>query len=108
MNKLQLRAARFRTASTFHHRKAPHDLSRVHHAVSAVTLHHDAAARRAMPLRAQWFRNPASGLLECRWIAETTTEPPMHRNVVIRSAGIRDVFRMNRRFHRAGMRPPSR
>lgn len=109
MNKLQLRAARPRTASTFHHRKTPHGLSRVRHAVSAVTPHHDAPVRRVKPLRAQWFRNPASGALECRWIADTTTQPPMRRgSVVIHAAPIHDVSRMPRRVHRAALRPPSR
>jgi hypothetical protein len=105
MNKLQLRAVRPRTASTFHRRKASLGFSRLRHAVSAVTLHHDVPVRRATPLRAQWSRNPVSGALECRWVADTTTtEPPVrHGNVLIHP-----VLRMPRRIHRAGMRPPSR
>jgi hypothetical protein len=104
MNKLQLRAARPRTASTFHRRKASHGLSRLRHVVSAVTLHHDVPVRCATPLRAQWVRNTVSGALECHWIADTNAEPPMRRgNVQIHSA-----LRMSRRIGRVGMRPPSR
>jgi hypothetical protein len=99
MNKLQLRAARPRTASTFHRRKAPRGILRVQHALSATTLRHDAPVRRATPLRAQWFRNTLTGALECRWVADTGAEPPARAHRVIR---------MPLRIHRAGMRPPSR
>jgi hypothetical protein len=107
MNKLQLRAARPRTASTFHRRKAWQGASHVRQAVSVITL--NAPARRVHSLRAQWFRNPVSGVLECRWIADTTTEPPVHGgHVRFQHTLIHHVLRMPRRLHRARMRPPSR
>jgi hypothetical protein len=104
MNKLQWRAARLRAASTFHPRSASRGLIRVRHAVSTTLMHHDAPMRGAAPLRAQWFRNPVSGVLECRWTADAGTEPPMRRAVMPLHA----VTRMPRRISRAGMRPPSR
>ncbi|GFZ96565.1 hypothetical protein [Dyella caseinilytica] len=104
MNKLQLRAARPRTASTFHRRKASRGISRLRHVLSAVTLHHDVPVRHSTPLRAQWSRNPVSGALECRWIVDATMEPPMYRGSVHRHP----VIRMPRRTSHAGMRPPSR
>jgi hypothetical protein len=109
MNKLQLRAARPRTASTFHRRKASQGASRLREAVSVISLHHSAPARRVHSLRAQWFRNPVSGALECRWIADTTTEPPVRSgHVRFQHTLIHHVLRMPRRLHRARMRPPSR
>jgi hypothetical protein len=104
MNKLQRRAARSRTASTFHRRAASHGLIRAQHAVSATLLRHDVPVRRALPLRAQWFRNTTTGAVECRWVAETRTEPPMHRATL----PFHTVARMPRRVGRADMRPPSR
>jgi hypothetical protein len=104
MNKLQLRAVRPRTASTFHRRKASHGIGRARHVLSATILRYDAPVRRATPLRAQWFRNTLTGALECRWVAETTTEPPAHHGTV----PAHGVIRMPRRISRAGMRPPSR
>jgi hypothetical protein len=104
MNKLQRRAARLRAASTFHRNPASRGLLRVRHAVSTTLMHHDATVLRATPLRAQWFRNPISGALECRWAADAGTEPPMHRTTV----PIYAMACMPRRISRAGMRPPSR
>jgi hypothetical protein len=104
MNKLQLRAARPRTASAFHQRSALHGLIRARHAASVTLLRHDAPVRRATSLRAQWFRNTVTGALECRWVTDAGVEPPMHRAAV----HVRPVFRMPRRINRADMRPPSR
>jgi hypothetical protein len=104
MNKLQLRAARPRTASIFHRHKASHGISRPRHIVTSMSQQHDASTRRVAPLRAQWVRNPTSGALECRWMADAGTEPPMHRATL----HIHPILRMPRRISRAGMRPPSR
>jgi hypothetical protein len=104
MNKLQLHAARPRTAGIFQGRSASHGLLRARHAVSATLLHHDVSVRRSMPLRAQWFRNTVTGALECRWVTESVTEPPMHRAAMPRHPTIR----MSRCINGAGIRPPSR
>ncbi|GLQ50546.1 hypothetical protein ACFFJT_11195 [Dyella flava] len=101
MNKLQLRAVRPRTASTFHRRKALHGVSRARNAVPTTTLRHDAPVRRAISLRVQWVRNNATGALECRWLAEPVAEPLTRRAVV----DFRPAVRMPRL---GGMRPPSR
>jgi hypothetical protein len=105
MNKLQLRAARPRTASTFHRRTALNGaMRRLKHAVPATPRHDDACVRHGASLRAQWFRNTVTGVLECRWVADAITEPPMHRGTVHGYT----VLRMPRRTQRADMRPPSR
>lgn len=105
MNKLQLCAARPRTASTFHRHIASNGaVGRLRHAVSVMPHGNGAAAHGSASLRAQWFRNTATGALECRWMTDTFAEPPMRPGIV----DIHPALRMFRRIGRAGMRPPSR
>jgi hypothetical protein len=105
MNKLQLRAARPRTASTYHPRTASNGaIRRIKHAAPANPKRHDAFAHRNASLRAQWFRNTVTGALECRWVADTVTEPPMRYGTV----RVHPVLRMPQRTGHADMRPPSR
>jgi hypothetical protein len=99
MNKLQLRAVRPRTTSTFHRRKASCGMLRTHRALPATILHHDTPVRRDTPLRAQWFRNTQTSALECRWVVDATAEPPVQTHRVIHAP---------RRISRVGLRPPSR
>jgi hypothetical protein len=105
INKLQLRAARPRTAGTIHRRLASISaISRPKLAASALSHGNGAFVHRQAALRAQWFRNATTGALECHWANDAVVEPPMRRG----AAHLHPVLRMPRRTRRAGMRPPSR
>lgn len=105
MNKLQLRAARPRTAGTIHRCLASIGaIGRPKLAVPTLSHGNGAFAHRQATLRVQWFRNAATGTLECRWASNAVVEPPMRRG----AAHLHPVLRMSRRTRRAGMRPPSR
>lgn len=99
MNNLHLHAVRRHAANTFHRRKASAcTLSHSHGAVLVSMPRSDIA----LPLRAQWFRHPVSGALECRWIPEESAQRPRRPGI----ARIPSMIRMHRRVHRVRMRPP--
>lgn len=98
-NKLHLHAGRRRAAGTFHPCKVSSGSRARMRPPVAVSLGHAKA-----PLRAQWWRNPETGSLECHWVPDAGTEPHL------RLKAVRRPFkpRMHRRTRSAGLRPPSR
>jgi hypothetical protein len=100
MNNLHLHAVRRHAATTFHRCKASDGaLGRSGHAMPVSTPRNDAA----LPLRAQWFRNTVSGVLECCWAPQVPAEPLPRLSAARRPS----LVRMHRRVYRVGMRPPS-
>ncbi|WP_266157624.1 hypothetical protein [Dyella silvatica] len=99
MNNLHLHAVRRHAANTFRRRKASNGASSRSYRAVAVSMPRGDAA---LPLRAQWFRHPLSGALECRWVPLETARRAHPRQI----ARIPSMIRMHRRARRVSMRPP--
>lgn len=98
-SKLHLCAVRRRAAGTFHPFNAPNgNRNRARPSVAVSTQHATA------PLRSRWSRNPVTGVLECRWASEVSTEPQPRMKAVRRIL----KARLHWRSRSAGLRPPSR
>lgn len=97
-NNIHRCAGRRRPAGTFHPFKIINgSLARVRPLVAVSTQH------AAASLCARWSRNALTGVLECHWVPEAPVEPYPRMKAVRRIS----VARVQRRFRRADLRPPS-